>query len=400
MSASPTPALLSHPYRPGIYRPPRRTGLEPRIAVIIPAYNEGRSIRSTLNACLAVEYPMDRCELVCIDDGSEDETWAHITRVAEDDETNRIQAIRFPENRGKRAAMAAGVRATDAEILIFVDSDSQPAPDAFRLIVQGFVDPHVGAVSGMTHARNASSNVLTKMQATRYYVSFQLLKSAESVLGAVACCSGCFAAYRRSAVLEVLDRWESQRFLGVACTYGDDRALTNMILRESWTSRFDAEATAWTQVPERYGIFFRQQLRWKKSWAREGPILLSHLWRMRPLAFLSFTLATLSGLLSPLILVWNLVAGPGLTGSSPIFYLLALYLVSAAYALFHRAFRDDGLWKYSIIATFFYISFALQLVWAVARIRDGRWGTRDTQGPPSGDDRRTRTSTIVSEATG
>ena len=44
--------------------------------------------------------------------------------------------IDFPENRGKRAAMAAGIRATDAEIVAFVDSDSSLEPDALRRIVR------------------------------------------------------------------------------------------------------------------------------------------------------------------------------------------------------------------------------------------------------------------------
>ena len=48
--------------------------------------------------------------------------------------------IDFPENRGKRAAMAAGIRATDAEIVAFVDSDSVLEPDALRNLVQGFAD--------------------------------------------------------------------------------------------------------------------------------------------------------------------------------------------------------------------------------------------------------------------
>lgn len=376
-----TSYLLSRFILAAVYRPPTRHGLEPTLAVIVPAYNEGRAIARTVHACMAADYPAERREVICIDDGSRDDTWFHLT-VAAEQYDGQVRCIRLPENRGKRVAMATAVRTTTAEVLVFVDSDSMPSPQALRLIVQGFSDPKVGAISGITHARNATRNILTRMQATRYFVSFQLLKAAESVLGAVACCSGCFAAYRRTAVMEVLADWEQQRFLGVACTYGDDRALTNKILRRGWTSRYDAQAEAWTEVPERFGMFFRQQLRWKKSWVREGPILLSHLWRTRPIAFASFLLATLSGLLSPLVLVWNMAVGPGLTGSSPIFYLLALYLVSMAYALLHRAFRDDGLWKYSILATFFYIGFALQILWAIARIRDGRWGTRGTTTVP------------------
>jgi hyaluronan synthase len=144
---------------------------------------------------------------------------------------------------------------------------------------------------------------------------------------------------------------------------------------------YDAEAEAWTDAPDRYRKFFKQQLRWKKSWAREGPILVSHLWRSRPLAFPAALIATISGFLSPLVMVFNLVWQPAVNGIAPFFYLLCLYMMSMAYALTYRALRADGVWKFTVLATFFYVSFSLQLVWAILRIRDGSWGTRPTASP-------------------
>jgi hyaluronan synthase len=364
-----------------IYRPPRERGLEPSVAIVVPSYNEGEAVARTIHSCLGLDYPAEKLELVVINDGSTDDTWEQMLAAASLYPEGRIRCVDLGSNQGKRAAMAAGIRATSAEVLVFVDSDSMPAPRAVRKIVQGLSDPKVGAISGLTHVRNAEANLLTRMQAARYYISFQLLKAAESVVSAVSCCSGCFAAYRRSAVLDVLEQWEHQVYLGVECTYGDDRALTNMILRKGWKAIYDAEAEAWTDAPERYPKFFRQQLRWKKSWAREGPILAAHLWRTRPLAFPAALAATLCGLLSPFVVVWNVVVQPLRIDLLPTFYLLCLYLMSITYALMYRALRSDGVWKHGIAATFFYVSFSLQLVWAILRIRDGKWGTRGE--PPS-----------------
>ena len=77
------------------------------------------------------------------------------------------------------------------------------------------------------------------MQAVRYFVAFKVVKAAESVFSAVTCCSGCFSAYRREAILPHLDWWEHQTFLGRPSTFGDDRSLTNCVLRtgRSATSR-------------------------------------------------------------------------------------------------------------------------------------------------------------------
>ena len=237
-------------------------------------------------------------------------------------------------------------------------------------------DRRVGAASGLTHARNPDVNALTRMQAARYLLSFQLLKAAESVVGAVTCCSGCFSAYRRSAIEPLLDEWSHQRFLGVACTYGDDRALTNRVIRAGHRSLYHSGAVAVTDVPETWSTFFRQQLRWKKSWVREGPILLSHLWRSRPVAFPFMVIAVVVGFLSPVIAVASLVVAPSLWGQIPFVYAAGLVTVAIAYAVYHRSVVADGRWGWSMAATAFYLGFSFQILWAMVRVRDGRWGTR------------------------
>ncbi|WP_165495371.1 glycosyltransferase [Actinomadura roseirufa] len=365
------------------YRPPRDAGITPSVAVVVPSYNEGEAVARTIHSCLGLDYPPDRLEIVVVNDGSTDDTWDHMLKAAAEYPEGRVRCVDLGTNQGKRAAMAAGIRATSAEILLFVDSDSMPAPESVRYLVQGFADAKVGAVSGLTYVRNAEHNVLTRMQAARYYVSFQLLKSAESVLGAVTCCSGCFAAYRRAAIAPLLDAWEHQRFLGVECTYGDDRALTNRVLRDGWTTRYDARAEAWTDAPDRYRKFFRQQLRWKKSWSREGPLLLAHIWRSRTRALPSVAVQTIAGMLSPIVVLYSLTV-PLAGGTFPLIYFLGLYLVSMGYALTYRMLRNDGMWIYAFVGTFFYVAFSPQLLWAIARIRDGKWGTRDAEPPQAG----------------
>lgn len=360
------------------YRPPGDTGMPlPAVAIIVPAFNEGEAVVRTIDACLSLTYPRELLEVVVVDDGSSDDTWEQMNRAAAQYEPGAVRCLTLGTNQGKREAMSAGIRATTAEVLVFVDSDSMPGKDAVELIVQGFSDPAVGAIAGITYARNAYTNHLTQMQAARYFVSYQLLKAAESAVGAVGCCSGCFSAYRREAVLAVLERWEHQTWLGMECTYGDDRSLTNMLLRIGWRTIYDHRAEAWTDVPETYRKFFKQQLRWKKSWLREGPLLLSHLWRTRLRAFPFAMIASGAGALSPVVLLWNFSGlahphGPAL----PIVYLLGLYLIAMGYAMVYRLLRRDGLWLAAFTGTIFYIVFSPQLLWALLRIRDGSWGTR------------------------
>lgn len=357
------------------YRAEPENDYLPAVSVVIPAYNEGVSVRRTIDACLGQDYPAEKLQVMCIDDGSTDDTWGHLLE-ARTHYGDRLHCISNVVNRGKRAAMALGVRSTQSDVIIFVDSDSEPIPGGIRRIVRNFASPKIGAVSGHTLARNADVNALTKMQSARYFLSFQLLKAAESVVGAVTCCSGSFSAYRREAITPLLASWEHQRFLGTECTYGDDRALTNMVIESGWRSIYDSSSVAMTDVPTAYGPFFRQQLRWKKSWLRESPLLLGHLWYSRPLAFPFMLVATAVGLLSPIVLVVSLSVAPVAVGEFPITYVLGIFLVAMAYGLFHRSRSDNVRWVWAVVGTVFYLAFSAQIFWAMARVRDGKWGTR------------------------
>ena len=220
------------------------------------------------------------------------------------------------------------------------------------------------------------------MQAASYYVSFQLLKAAESVVNAVSCASGCFAAYRRSAVMPILEQWEHQTLFGRPWLHGDDRALTNMVLRR-WKVIYDGEAEVWTEAPERYRKFFKQQLRWQKSFVGESLVLVRHSWRSHPLAFPAILIGAIAGLASPVVTLYQVGWQPIVHGTTPVVYLLGLYVMNTSYALLYRSLRNDGVWKYGVVSAFFYVGFSFQVFWAVIRIHDNSWGTRGST-PPAG----------------
>ena len=96
-----------------------------------------------------------------------------------------------------------------------MDSDSVVERDAVPSSSCSPSPTRASAPSAATDVANIDQGWLAKMQAVRYYIAFRVLKGAESVFGAVTCCSGCFAAYRRKAILPDLQRWEEQTFLDV-----------------------------------------------------------------------------------------------------------------------------------------------------------------------------------------
>lgn len=374
------------------YRPAPDAGLEPHVAIVMPAFNEEKAIAASIRSLLALSYPRSKLEVVVVNDGSSDRTLEEIQTVARSNP--RVQVIDFPENRGKRAAMAAGIRATSAEVIAFVDSDSVLEPDALRIIVQGFEDPRVGAIAGHADVLNVHESWLTKMQAVRYYVAFKVNKAAESVFNVVTCCSGCFSVYRRTAIMPSLEWWENQTFLGSPSTFGDDRSLTNCVLRK-WKVRYEARAVSHTIVPATFSVFMRQQLRWKRSWTRESLIVSSFVWRKNPLGSIAVYVGIMLPLVAPITAVRAVVFQPVVESAGwPLIYLAGIYMMALAYGLYYalRHKRYDTLWVWGVVFCFFYLAFLLwQTYYAMLTTRSSSWGTRGT---PSPDDQPAAPATV------
>lgn len=374
------------------YRPDRTEVPDadlPSLVIAVPAFNEEAHVEDTLDALFAVDYPADRLRVVVVDDGSTDDTWARIRASAA--RHPLLDGIRFSRNRGKRAAMAAAVRAADgADLVVFVDSDSLLEPRALREVVKPFLGDRAGrvaAVTGHADVQNPGTNLLTRLQQVRYFAAFRVIKAAESRYGAVICASGCFSAYRRSDLLEVLPDWESQRFLGQEATFGDDRALTNALLRRGREVRYQSTAISATLVPDRWRPFLRQQLRWKKSWLRETLYVVRLAWRWPLVAAFGVYASVVFQLLGPLVALYLLVLRPVLWDGSPWLYLIGLQVVAVLYGLLYAGVRRSPHWWGGIAYAFVYSAvISWQIYWAMLTQRDTSWGTRSSDvsaaGPP------------------
>jgi hyaluronan synthase len=265
------------------YRPFPPAGMDdaPSLTVIIPAYNEGAMVRKSIDSVAAASYPHDRLEIFVVDDGSRDNTWLHIQATAKN-YPNIVTPLKFPENRGKRAALEAGFRRARGDIVVTIDSDSVIGRDTLLAMVGPFRDPKVGAVAGKVIAYNRTQGFIPRMLHVRYILSFDFLRAVQSSYGTVYCCPGALAAYRRSVVREVLDPWMKQRFLGSQCTYGEDRALTNYILDRGYNTVYQRSAVVRTIVPWTYKKLCKMFLRWDRSYVREEIRLTRIIWKRPP----------------------------------------------------------------------------------------------------------------------
>jgi hyaluronan synthase len=363
-------------YRPFAAADP---GEAPALSVIIPAYNEGEMVEHAIAAVAGADYPRERLEIIAIDDGSSDDTWRHIERAARRF-PGLVTAIRLPGNRGKRGALAEGFRRARGEIVVTVDSDSIIERQTLLEIAGPFRDPRVGAVAGKVAVHNRQAGLIPRMLHVRFILSFDFLRSAQSMFRTVYCCPGALSAYRLSTVREVLERWEGQRFLGVPCTYGEDRALTNLILATGRDAVYQRTAVVHTVVPESYAKLCRMYLRWDRSYIREEFRFARVVWRRPPLwRALAIYETTVTNLRFPIaymsIGLWLVHATQD--PSSIVRMLLAIMVVSTLYALYYL--RSERSWDFAYGILYGYFSF-FALTWifpyALLTIRARGWLTR------------------------
>jgi hyaluronan synthase len=242
----------------------------PVISVIVPAYNEGKQVWETLHSLVNSDYPAEKLEIITIDDGSEDDTWTWMLR-AKNELGERIQLYKQAHNAGKRQALYRGFKQAKGSIFVTVDSDSLVKADTLRQLVSPFVvDPQCGAVAGNVKVLNKQKAFIPRMLEVSFAFSFEFVRAAQSNLGSVLCTPGALSAYRKTAVMRCLPAWINQQFMGQPSDIGEDRAMTNMIMKQGYTIRFQQNAKVLTQLPEKYRGLYRMFIRWERSNVREN----------------------------------------------------------------------------------------------------------------------------------
>ncbi len=364
------------------YRPyPMTEGPLPRVTVIIPAYNEGAMVEKAIYSVVASDYPADRLEIFCIDDGSKDDTWEYIDRAAKR-YPNLIQAIRFPTNQGKREALYAGFTQGRGEYFVTVDSDSVIQPDTLKQVLAPMLqNPKIGAVAGNVKIYNRHANLLTRMLWVRFVLSFDFLRASQAMYGFVFCTPGALSAYRREAIWPVLEEWRQQTFLGRRCTIGEDRAFTNLVLRQGYHTFYQRSAVVYTTVPESYSGLCRMFLRWDRSNFRESYIQFKFMFTRyrrehRLLPILDFFVRELEFPMS-LIFIPLLVLTICMNPIILLKVIAAMAVISFVLCLYYVSTERDMDFVYGVVFSF-YTFFLLKWIrpYALLTLRDGRWLTR------------------------
>jgi cellulose synthase/poly-beta-1,6-N-acetylglucosamine synthase-like glycosyltransferase len=165
---------------------------EPRVTLIVSAFNEAAVIAEKLENCLALDYPRDRLEVLVVSDASNDGTDEVVAGFA----GRGVELLRMPDRGGKTVGLNAAVRRASGELLLFSDANAMYGRDVLRKLTRNFADPVVGAVVG------ESTYVDTEVESERseglYWRYETAIKRLESALGSVVGGDGAIYAVRRS----------------------------------------------------------------------------------------------------------------------------------------------------------------------------------------------------------
>lgn len=355
----------------------------PKCTVIVPAYNEGKLVYETLISLVKSDYPANKLQIISIDDGSKDDTWDWMQK-AKSELGDRISIYQQPENKGKRQALYRGFNLATGDVFITVDSDSVVKEDTLRNMASPFViNSECGAVAGNVRVLNKKKALIPRMLNVSFAFSFEFVRAAQSALGSVFCTPGALSAYRKEAVMNCLPHWINQTFMGQPSTIGEDRAMTNMILKQGYKVLFQRNAFVYTNIPEHYKNLHKMFTRWERSNVREtiamskfafgnfreGPksgtrLLLLYHWSRLLLAIPMALLMILMVVMYPLLFLNSILIG-----------ILAFSSVQALfYAKKHNI--SDSFWAYP-----YSLFYAFTLFWitpyAILTAKRSGWLTRE-----------------------
>ncbi len=276
----------------------------PKISIIIPAYNEEKVIKQTIEALIETQYP--RKEIIFVDDGSTDDT-LEIAKQFKDE-----VIILHKENGGKASALNYGLVYSKGEIIVVVDADTITGRNSLKEIVKGFeVDEHVAAVAGNIKVRN-KVNWLTKCQALEYLVGVQIIRRAFDRFGSILIIPGALGAFRKSSIA------------GTGA-YGKDTLVedfdqTIKLLKAGLITQGSVKSVAYTEAPTTFTDFAKQRKRWYRGniqvFKRHSDALVNprfgYLQKLSlPFLFMSIIVAPIIGFTAIGSIIFGVINGDG-----------------------------------------------------------------------------------------
>jgi cellulose synthase/poly-beta-1,6-N-acetylglucosamine synthase-like glycosyltransferase/peptidoglycan/xylan/chitin deacetylase (PgdA/CDA1 family) len=224
------------------------SNFNPKVSVVISAFNEAKVIKRTINALLASLYA--DLEIIVINDGSSDGTLEVLEKNFSQNPSIKILSH---ENMGKAASLNRGINLAKGSIIVTLDADTLIRKEAIFLLVRHFDDPRVGAVAGNAKVGNRI-NLLTKLQAIEYITSQSHDRRAFGIVNSITVVPGAIGAWRKLAIVQAGGFTDN--------TLAEDADLTVEILKKGYIIETEQNALGYTEAPDNFKSFLKQRFRW------------------------------------------------------------------------------------------------------------------------------------------
>ncbi len=251
------------------------------ISVIVPVYNENFKLFDKCLKSVSMEKP-DEIIVVVNGGGKDEPKYKDIAKRYK----SRIFTLPKP---AKRPATALGIKEAKNDIILLLDSDTVLKKNALKELLKPFKDPKVGGATATQAIINSHVSIVRKFAGWMEDLRFALNQRAQSSLGAVGCLPGRAIAFRKKLIMPYIDDFVNEKFHGQYCTSGDDRYLTSVVLKQGYKTVLQVPSFVYTNCPDTFGGFLKQQLRWARSSQRETLLSLNWLYKYPFTAFMFIT---------------------------------------------------------------------------------------------------------------
>lgn len=220
----------------------------PGVTIIVPCYNEERTIYGTIRSLLALDYPKDKLKIMIVDDGSTDGTWNAIKKFSKN---SNIEVFR-KENGGKHVAVNFALERTTTPFVGGLDADSFVDSQALKRIMTYFDDPTTMAVAPSIIVHEPK-NILQRAQKAEYDMSI-FTKKMLAFMGAIHVTPGPFSIFRKK-VFDDLGPYRKAHNT-------EDQEIALRMQEHGYKIEHCPDAYVYTVSPNTVPKLYRQRKRW------------------------------------------------------------------------------------------------------------------------------------------
>ena len=283
----------------------------PRVAIVVPAWNEAAVLGRTLDRLAALEYPGEALRVYVIDDASTDGTPTLVQGKAAEHPGLIFHVRRELGGQGKAHTINHGLGIIIAEnwyeAVLIIDADVILTVESLRRMTRHFAADDVGAVTAYIKEGSRPENYLNRFVAFEYVTAQAAARRAQNLLGAQACLAGGAQLLTRASLEAVGGRIDTS-------TLAEDTATTFKVQLSGRRVVFDPTAVVWAEEPRNIGGLWKQRLRWGRGNAQITRAF-RHVWfrrRSGPLGGVGFAAIWFSTTLMPYFMVLSSIGLVGL----------------------------------------------------------------------------------------